>query len=57
MERKQIINCTVGSCAYNNGEENLCELKSIHVAPLDDVETKTPDESMCASYECDECEE
>ena len=52
MDKKQIINCTVSSCAYNNEEENMCELKAIHVAPLEDVETKTPDESMCASYEC-----
>ena len=54
MERKQLINCTVSSCAYNNGEKNMCELKSIQVEPMEDVHTKTPDESMCASYECDE---
>lgn len=54
MERKQQINCTVSSCVYNNGEDNMCELKAIHVAPLNDVDTKTPDESMCASYENDE---
>lgn len=57
MERNQLINCTVTSCAFNNSEENKCELKSIHVAPLDDVYTQTPDESMCASYECDDTQE
>ena len=56
MERKQLINCTVSSCIYNNGEENLCQLKSIQVEPMQDVDTKTADESMCASYECDDCE-
>ena len=54
MEKKQLINCTVTSCAYNNSEEKICGLQSIHVAPLEDVDTKTADESMCASYECDE---
>ena len=57
MERKQLINCTVKSCAYNNSEENKCELQSIQVEPLNEVETGTPDESMCASYECDDWEE
>ena len=47
MEKKQLINCTVTSCAYNNNEENKCELQSIQVEPLN--------ESMCASYECDDC--
>lgn len=57
MERKQLINCTVSSCAYNNNEKNKCELQSIQVEPLNDVETGTPDESMCASYECDYCDD
>ena len=40
-----------------NNEEKRCELQSIQVEPLNDVETGTPDESMCASYECEYCEE
>ncbi len=55
MEKKQLIKCTVASCVYNNSEKNKCELQSIQVEPLNEVETGTPDESMCASYECDCC--
>ena len=29
MDNKQKINCTVQSCKYNNGREQLCELNAI----------------------------
>ncbi len=51
MEEKQKINCTVSSCRYNNQEKGKCTLQAIHVAPIDDMNTETADESMCASYE------
>lgn len=47
----QKINCTVGSCIYNNDDTNLCELKQIEVSPCCDCSTGKPeDESMCGSY-------
>lgn len=51
MEVNQKINCTVTSCKYNNQEKAKCILESIHVAPIVENNTQTPDESMCASYE------
>lgn len=50
MDGNQNINCTVGSCKYNNTDINRCELKQIKVAPMPNCETKKPDESMCSSY-------
>ena len=52
MDNKQKINCTVGSCKYNNEKKNLCELNSIIITPKVNVSTSTPDESECSSYEC-----
>jgi len=54
MEPNQKINCTVESCKYNNKEKAKCTLEAIHVAPIDDMDTKVADESMCASYENEE---
>lgn len=51
MERNQKINCTVTSCKYNQNAEHVCELEQILVAPVNDCNTKSPDESMCDSYE------
>ena len=51
MEKNQKINCTVSSCKYNNTEHAKCILKAIQVSPMEGCNTKTPDESMCASYE------
>ncbi len=51
MEGNQKIHCTVESCKFNNGQQNMCTLKAIKVAPMEDCETQTPDESMCSSYE------
>ena len=48
---KQEINCNVGSCRYNNQKNNMCSLQAIYVAPVNGKNTKTPDESMCSSYE------
>lgn len=54
MDSKQKINCTVTSCKYNNQEKEKCTLEAIHVAPIQNINTKTPDESVCASYKFDE---
>lgn len=51
MQDKQKINCTVGSCKYNNWQNNECTLKQIVVEPIQNCQTKKPDESMCSSYE------
>lgn len=50
METNQKINCTVSSCKYNNQAREKCTLEAIHVTPIENINTKTPDESMCASY-------
>ena len=50
MEGNQKINCTVSSCKYHNGEKEICTLETIHVAPINNVKTMKPDESMCSSY-------
>lgn len=54
MEANQKINCTVSSCKYNNEQKRKCTLEAIHVAPMENVNTEKPDESMCASYKFDE---
>lgn len=51
---KQEINCTVGSCRYNNKEKDMCELQAILVAPVNGKKTMQTDESMCASYRHEE---
>ena len=50
MDTKQKINCTVESCKFNNTKDRKCELEQIMVTPIDECDTKTPDESMCSSY-------
>ena len=51
MDGKQLINCTVGSCEYNNQKNGKCELKDIIVKPCKNGNTGNPeDESMCGSY-------
>lgn len=50
MEKNQEINCTVGSCKYNNQNSNKCKLQAILVSPIEGKQTMKPDESMCASY-------
>lgn len=52
MDKNQKINCTVGSCQYNDTETQKCSLKEIVVEPCIGGTTGTPeDESMCGSYE------
>ena len=51
MDKNQKINCTVGSCKFNNTEKQECILKQIMVAPITNCNTKTADESMCSSYD------
>ncbi len=50
MEPDQKINCTVTSCKYNKNQEQECSLRQIIVTPIQDCDTKEPDESMCSSY-------
>lgn len=51
MEKKQLINCTVCSCEYNNEKTQKCELEDIIVRPCNNCNTgKAEDESMCGSY-------
>ena len=51
MDKKQKINCTVGSCAYNCTNNQECELESIVVEPCSDCNNGNPeDESMCGNY-------
>lgn len=50
MEGKQKIYCTVETCKYNENNQNLCKLQAINVEPIENIETKKADESMCASY-------
>lgn len=54
MEANQKINCTVSSCRYNNQEKGKCTLEAIHVAPIQNINSQTPDESVCASYKFDQ---
>ena len=53
MEKKQLINCTVGSCQFNNKQTNKCALNDIIVKPCSNCNNGNPeDESMCGSYKC-----
>lgn len=54
MDKNQKINCSVGSCVYQDEETKRCTLQAIHVMPTQDCKTKKTDESMCGSYECKE---
>lgn len=55
MDKKQKINCTVESCAYNNSNEQKCQLEAINVEPCYDTDSGNPeDESMCGSFEAKE---
>lgn len=51
MDFNQKINCTVGSCKYNNSDKKECTLNHIIVTPMNNCNTKKADESMCSSYE------
>ena len=53
MDKGQKINCTVGSCKYNNTNKEECILNQIVVTPMQNCHTKKADESMCSSYEFD----
>lgn len=50
MEKNQKINCSVGSCIYNNQETQECKLESINVTPVQNCKSEKPDESQCSSY-------
>lgn len=51
MEKNQRINCTVGSCKYNETSEQECKLEQIIVTPKSNCSSEKSDESMCSSYE------
>ena len=53
QENNQKINCTVSSCKYNIKDCQECSLKQIVVTPIENCDTKQPDESMCSSYKSD----
>ena len=52
MEKNQKINCTVGSCVYQDRNKKTCTLSAINVVPVANINTSKPDDSMCGSYEC-----
>ena len=53
MNLNQKINCTVGSCKYNNQKNQICELQQIVVTTSYNFKTNNPYESLCSSYEND----
>ena len=52
MDKKQIINCTVSSCKYQN-ENNKCNLNQITVKPFKNCKTGEKDETICGDYKLD----
>lgn len=50
MDENQKINCTVGTCKFNDYQKQKCQLQQIVVTPIEGCNTKQPDESMCSSY-------
>ena len=55
MEKKQLINCTVCSCAFNNEKTQKCELEDIILRTCKNCNNGNPeDESMCGSYRCNQ---
>ena len=51
MDNNQEIKCSVTSCKYNENQRQQCSLRQIIVTPIENCDTKQPDESMCSSYE------
>lgn len=50
MECNQKINCSVGSCKYNDITTQECTLKAINIMPHLNVNTENAKETMCISY-------
>ena len=51
MSQEQRINCTVGSCTFNDEKEQKCSLKEIFVEACTGCNTGiASEESMCGSY-------
>ncbi|MDR3051471.1 MAG: DUF1540 domain-containing protein [Oscillospiraceae bacterium] len=46
----QCIHCTVDTCRYNQGGQDMCSLADIHVRPNKQVSGGDLDESLCGSY-------
>ena len=53
MKYEQKINCSVGSCKFNDMQKQTCTLQQIIVEPVTGKNTSNKDESMCGSYEND----
>ena len=53
MKYEQKINCSVGSCKFNDMQRQACTLQQIIVEPVVGKNTANTDESMCGSYEND----
>ena len=52
MAKNQTIHCSVSSCRFHRGDNDMCELESIDVRPNCDCHSGKCDESMCGSYQC-----
>lgn len=50
MDKNQTINCTVGSCKFNNQQNQQCQLQQIIVEPVEGCNTGKSNESLCSSY-------
>ena len=51
MNKCQKIQCSVGSCMFNEFSENLCNLDAIQVSAAAKSNSGAPyDETLCASY-------
>ena len=51
MNKCQKIQCSVGSCIFNEFSENLCNLEAIQVSAAAKSNSGAPyDETLCASY-------
>ncbi len=48
QNKRQSIICTVDTCRYH-GQEDHCELSSIHVSPLSG-NAESAEDSMCQSF-------
>lgn len=47
---KQIINCNIETCIYNDDESNRCTLKEINISDVLNRHAVKADQSMCCSY-------
>lgn len=58
MPKKNVnahVHCAVTSCKHHDNSVNCCCLDTIDVNPCPDCHSGTPDETLCGSYECNQC--